>query len=378
MSPHFYPFTFYYKGKCASRIDGKYHSLIAKCEQYFTNLSQYSFIMDLLVKGGGVVRRVCLFLLILGLYLVYGCEKAAFPAVPKRPQILVSVNVKGESVAFFDAKTGATLAEWKVKKPIQGAALLRDQRTLLLYGNELDRVYLYDIHTGKEAQEWRTGKGIVRALVSNKGDVVFLADEQQNMIRIFKENGQEAGKIAVGDKPLTLLQNDAGTLLYVIDFRNMKAYIVQVDKRRVIRTFSVPKFAVSGLLREKEGELWIGGHGSGSTVETNIHIYSARTGAFVKTVKAPVMPVDFAETKGGIYVLSHGSSTLWKWNDSGELESSVIAGANPFAMIAENGRLYIASYDSDEIYVVDERTMKVVDRWKTGKGPFQLLMAKGG
>jgi YVTN family beta-propeller protein len=359
-------------------MENSIHSLIAKCEQYFTNLSQYSFIMGLLTKGGGEMRRVCLFLLILGMFLVYGCEKETFPAVPKRAQILASVNVKEESVAFFDAKTGAALAKWKVNKPIQGAALLYDQRTLLLYGNELDRVYLYDIHTGKEAQEWQTGKGIVRALASNKGDAVFLADERQNAIRIFKENGQEAGKIAVGDKPLTLLQNDAGTLLYVIDFRSTKAYIVQVDKRRVIRTFSVPEFAVSGLLREKEGELWVGGHGNGSTVETNIHIYSASTGAFVKTVKAPVMPIDFAETKEGIYALSHGSSTLWKWDNSGKLQSSVIAGANPFAMIGENGRLYIASYDSDEIYVVDERTMKVIDRWKTGKGPFQLLIAKGG
>jgi YVTN family beta-propeller protein len=353
------------------------NSLITECEQFFTNSSQYSFIMDLLMKGGGEVRKARLFLLILGLFLVYGCEKATFPAVPKRPQILISVNVNDESVEFFDAKTGSALAEWKVKKPIQGAALLRDQRTLLLYGNELDRVYLYDIKTGKATQEWQTGKGIVHALVSNKGDAVFLADDRQNAIRIFKENGQEAGKIAVGDKPLTLLQNDAGTLLYVIDFRNTKAYIVQVDKRRVVRTFSVPKFAVGGLLREEEGELWIGGHGSGNTVETNIHIYSASTGALVKTVKAPVMPVDFAETKEGIYALSHGSSTLRKWDDSGKLESSVIVGANPFTMIGANERLYIASYDSDEIYVVDERTMKIIARWKTGKGPFQLLMAEG-
>jgi YVTN family beta-propeller protein len=322
------------------------------------------------------MKEICMLLAVLGMFFIHGCERETFPAVPKRLEVLISVNVNDESVTFFDLQTGRKVAEWNLQKPIKGAVLLRDDRTLLLYGNELDRVYLYDMRTGEAKREWKTGKGIVGALVSNKGNTVFLADERQKALRVFDENGKEKAKIEVGDKPLTLLQNKASTTIYVIDFHNAKAYVIDVGKRRIIRKFSVPKFAFGGLLRERQQELWIGGHGSGSTVETNIRIYSIKTGALIKVMKAPTMPVGFVETNEGIFALSHGSNTVRKWNDSENLQASVTVGANPFTMIAANERLYIASYDSDEIYVVDQRTMKTIARWKTGKGPFQLLIRK--
>jgi YVTN family beta-propeller protein len=323
------------------------------------------------------MRAIGVLLAVLGMLFIHGCEQETLPAVPKRIEVLISVNVNDESVTFFDIQTGRKVAEWKMQKPIKGAVLLPDDRTLLLYGNELDRVYLYDMRIGKKKSEWKTGKGIVGALVPNKGNTVFLADERQKALRAFDENGKEKAKIKVGNKPLTLLQNKAGTTICVIDFHNTKAYVVDVDKRRVIRTFSVPKFAFGGLLRDGQQELWIGGHGSGSTVETNIRIYSIKTGALIKVMKAPSMPVSFVETNEGIFALSHGSNMVRKWDDSGNLETSATVGANPFAMAAANGRLYVASYDSNEIYVVDQRTMKIIARWKTGKGPFQLLIRKG-
>jgi YVTN family beta-propeller protein len=323
------------------------------------------------------MRAICVLLAVLGMLFIHGCEQETLPAVPKQMEVLISVNVNDESVTFFDIQTGRKVAEWKLRKRIKGAVLLPDDRTMLLYGNEMDRVYLYDMRTGEEKSEWKTGKGIVGALVSNKGNKVFLADERQKALRVFDLKGKEKAKIEVGNKPLTLLQNKAGTTIYVIDFHNTKAYAVDVDKRRVIRTFSVPKFAFGGLLRDGRQELWIGGHGSGSTVETNIRIYSIKTGALIKLMKAPSMPVSFVETNEGIFALSHGSNILRKWDDSGNLKASVTIGANPFIMIGANERLYIASYDSNEIYVVDQRKMKIIARWKTGKGPFQLLIRKG-
>jgi YVTN family beta-propeller protein len=328
-------------------------------------------------KWRAAMRAICVLLAVLGILFIHGCEQETLPAVPKQMEVLISVNVNDESVTFFDIQTGRKVTEWKLRKRIKGAVLLPDDRTMLLYGNELDRVYLYDMRTGEEKSEWKTGKGIVGALVSNKGNKVFLADERQKALRIFDLKGKEKAKIEVGNKPLTLLQNKAGTTIYVIDFHNTKAYAVDVGKRRVIRTFSVPKFAFGGLLRDGRQELWIGGHGSGSTVETNIRIYSIKTGALIKLMKAPSMPVSFVETNEGIFALSHGSNILRKWDDSGNLKASVTIGANPFIMIGANERLYIASYDSNEIYVVDQRTMKIIARWKTGKGPFQLLIRKG-
>ncbi|QPA32749.1 YncE family protein [Thermaerobacillus caldiproteolyticus] len=319
------------------------------------------------------MRLVCA-LIVSFCVLLAGCESETLPSISRQIETLISVNVKDGSVTFFDLYKGTTVAQWNLKQPVKGGALFPDGNTLLLYGDELDRVYAYDVVTGKLKNEWKTGKGIVSALVSNDGNRIFLADGRRKAIRMFQMNGKESGEIKVGSQPLTLLQNRTGTRLYVIDFYDEKAYVIDVDKRQVMDTFSVPKFAFGGLLREHEQELWVGGHGSGSTVETKIHVYSLKTGKLLKLIDAPDMPVSFVETNEGVFGLSHGSNMVRKWSKSGQQEASLTVGANPFTMIGANGRLYVASYDSDEIYVIDERTLRIVARWKTGKGPFQLLI----
>ncbi len=319
------------------------------------------------------------FLLIFSLFvqLLTGCENKTFTPIPKQMKALISINIKDGSVTFFDLQKEKVFTQWNLDQPIKGGVLLENRNALLLYGNELDRAYVYDLATGKIENEWKTGKGIVSALVSNNRKHVFLADQQQKAIRIFQTDGKEVGKIKVGSQPLSLLQNETGTRLYVIDFHDAKVDVIDVFKRQVIDTFSVPKFAFGGLLREHEQELWVGGHGGGSTVETKIHVYSLQTGKLVKTIAAPYMPVSFVETKQGIFGLSHGSNTIRKWNKAGKEEASLTVGANPFTMIGTNRYLYVASYDSDEIDVVDERTFHIVHQYKTGKGPFQLMIRGG-
>ncbi|ANB60746.1 NHL repeat-containing protein [Anoxybacteroides amylolyticum] len=316
------------------------------------------------------MRRFIIFLCLL----IAGCQHQAFPPIARHMETLISVNIKDGTVTFFDLTLEKKYAQWEIHEPVKGGVLLKHGQELLLYGNELEQAYVYDLATGKRKSEWNTGKGIVSALASSDGKHVFLADEQQKKLRIFTVGGKEEAAIQVGRKPLTLLQTKDGTQLYVIDFHDAKADVIDVPKRRMIATFSVPKSALGGLVREQE--LWVGGHGGGSTVETNIHVYSLN-GKLKKTIAAPTMPISFVETDNGIFTLSHGSNTVRKWDKKGTKAVSLTVGVNPFTMIGGKKYLYIASYDGDVVDVVDQQTLRPVRQYKTGKGPFQLLIREG-
>ncbi|MEW5321991.1 hypothetical protein V2J23_07525 [Geobacillus thermoleovorans] len=323
------------------------------------------------------MKRAIVWMLLCWLLLLSGCVKTSFPPIADSLSVIISLDVKAETVTFLNANNGEKVARWHINEPFQGGALSPDGRTLLLYGRNLDRVYRYDLTTGKPLREWKTGSGIVSAVPSPNGRTWFFGDSVHNAVRVTGRDGKEIARLSVGQSPMTLLVNRAGTRLYAIDFQDERASVIDAARRRVIHSFAVPKFALGGLVRERQGELWVGGHGSGSKVESDIHIYSLEDGRLLRTLAAPVMPVDFAETNRGVFVLSHGSNTVYRFSPDGKKLASASVGANPFAMEAADGRLYIASYDSDEIAVIDEATMRPITRCKTGDGPLQLLIREG-
>ncbi|OQP06070.1 hypothetical protein B1690_11495 [Geobacillus sp. 46C-IIa] len=323
------------------------------------------------------MKRASVWMLWCLLFMLSGCAKTSFPPIADSLSVVISLDVKAETVTFLNAKNGGKIARWNIDQPFQGGVLSPDGRTLFLYGRDLDRIYRYDLATGKLLGEWKIGSGIVSAAPSPDGRMWFFGDSTHHAVLVVDRDGNKIDRLSVGRSPMTLLVNRAGTRLYVIDFQDERAWIIDVDRRCVIRSFAVPKFALGGVVRERQGELWVGGHGSGSRVETNIHVYSLQDGRLLRTIAAPVMPVDFVETDRGVFVLSHGSNTVYQVLPSGKRLGSVSVGANPFAMEAAGGRLYIASYDSDEIIVVDEVTLRPLARWKTGDGPLQLLIREG-
>ncbi|KAF0994580.1 YncE family protein [Geobacillus sp. TFV-3] len=323
------------------------------------------------------MNRAIMWMLLCGLLLLSGCVKTSFPPIADSLSVIISLDVKAETVTFLNANNGEKVARWHINEPFQGGALSPDGRTLLLYGRELDRVYRYDLATGKPLSEWKTGSGIVSAAPSPDGRTWFFGDSEHHAVLVVDKEGKEIARLSVGRSPMTLLVNRHGMRLYAIDFQDGRAFVIDVERRRVLHSFAVPKLALGGLVRERQGELWVGGHGSGNKVEKNIHVYSLQDGRLLRTIAAPVMPVDFVETRRGVFVLSHGSNTVYQFSKEGKQLASASVGANPFAMEAASGRLYIASYDSDEIIVVDEATMRPLARWKTGDGPLQLLIREG-
>ncbi|MDQ0883638.1 hypothetical protein [Peribacillus sp. V2I11] len=86
------------------------------------------------------------------------------------------------------------------------------------------------------------------------------------------------------------------------------------------------------------------------------------------------MPIKFLENAEGIFVLSHGTSSLYKLNERYEVVKNKVVGVNPFEMANFNEDVVVAGYDSDEVYVMDAETVDVKKTIKVGEGPFQLML----
>lgn len=313
--------------------------------------------------------------IVIVLILLSSCSNNTFPAISKDLPLLVSVNIKENSISFIDLSSKKEIERWKMEKPYIGGVILPDGDTLLLYGKENATVDLYSLSKGKLINQWETGEGIVAAEVLKNGKEVAFADQAQNAVRFFTLDGKERKRVRVSKNPLTIIEGTKERKLYVISFTQKDVTVIDLDKKSVSKHFPIhPSSAVGALLREDQDEIWIGGHGEGLQTEKNIHIYNVLTGKLLRTIPAPLMPVNFLKVDDFIYVLSHGTNTLYKIGPEGHIVKQIKVGANPFVMESFKKDLLIAGYDSNDIHIVDKDDLTIKETIKVGKGPFKLIL----
>lgn len=300
------------------------------------------------------------------------CKKGLH-AIPIDGDILMTINIKDQTITFLDIDEQTNIAEWNLNEQYTGGLLLQDNDSLLLYGKDVDTVDLFSLSEGRKIDSWSTGRGIVNGYLL-ENDTIAFADQYLNKVRFFSSNGNEIGNVITGKNPLTILQHKSKKdLLYVVNFDDKLLSIINIEDLRVERSISIHPNAAGSLIREEENEIWIGGHGERDTIEKNIHVYDLVSGNLFKKIKAPLMPIDFIEYENSIYALSHGSNTVYKYNTNGELEGSLKVAANPFDMTIFNGQLIIAGYDSNILNFIDLETFSISKEFNVGNGPFQII-----
>jgi YVTN family beta-propeller protein len=307
-------------------------------------------------------------------FVLAGCNTEKYKPISRDKSILITTNMKEGSVSFIDTNTNHVLTTWPLHKALMGTVVLPDGDTFAIYGKQLESVYLYSLKQGRKIGEWKTGKGIANAILAPNGKDIILADQQENTVRIYTANGTEKAAIPVGHSPMTMLQDKKN--LYVINFQDTKLSVIDWSKKNVTDTMIIP---FSSLGAELVGsELWLGGHGNGEEINENVHIYDTNSNELIRSIPAPEMPISFAKDNEYVYVLSHGSASLRKINAAMHHEEATLeVGSNPFAISLIGNRLYVASYDSDEVYVVDASSMTIQKVLSVGKGPFHFTERKG-
>lgn len=315
-------------------------------------------------------------LMILGL--LGGCQTEQYEKIDPNTSLIIVVNLIEKSLSFFNEETRNEIARWEIPFTFTGAITLPDNKTILLYGKHLEEVYLYDLEKGRQVGQWKLGKGIANAKLSSDQSKIYFADQDNDKIIVMSDKGKWISEIYVGDDPLTMLESEQGTQLYVLNFDDPVISVIDVKRNKITNTFPAKQAAVGAVLVESSKELWTGGHGEGDRVENKVTVYSTETGRIKLEIDTPVMPVDLEKLDQYIYVVSHGSNQLRKIDMNTKfVESSIEIGANPFDISINNNLIYSVSYDSNELIIVDPKDLKVIDTLETGEGPFQVLFKRG-
>ncbi|MEH7441522.1 WD40 repeat domain-containing protein [Bacillus sp. JJ1122] len=314
-----------------------------------------------------------IFMLVTAAFTIFltGCSFDTFEPIPGKSSFISTINIKDMTISFYDLEKDMRLPDWKVDKPYIGGMIFPNKDTLLLYGNTLDSVDLYSLSKGEKVGSWETGKGIVNGILVQNGSEIALADQERDSIRFYSLEGKEIKENKTEKDPLTILENEQK--LYVISFNHKMLSIIDMKNKVQLPGFEIHAAAAGGLLNQQKSELWIGGHGEGTTVEERIHVYDLKSGKLKKEIAAPAMPVNFIKDKDSIYVLSHGSNMLYKLGDNGEIKNSIKVGANPFEIEMFDNKLIIAGYDSNDLYIVNPESLNVEKTVRVGKGPFQIV-----
>lgn len=315
-----------------------------------------------------------LLLLFLAVLMLCSCSNNRYPTIPEEQSIAATVNIKDMSISFIDLENMEKLNDWKMDKPYTGAVIFPDGDTLLLYGKQVETADLFSLKLGKSIGSWKTGKGIVNGKLIHLNSEIALVDQNQDNIRFFDLDGEEKSQVKTEQNPLTILEAEKSQKLYVLSFNKEQLTVIDLKSKEKIEGFSIHPSAAGAWLNENTNEIWIGGHGKGAEIEQDIHIYDLVTGHLKYKISAPFMPINFLSKDNQVFVLSHGSSKLYKLNDDGEVMDSVIVGANPFDMIFTGEYLMIAGYDSNDIHLVQPDTLEIMKTIPVGGGPFQIVL----
>lgn len=161
-----------------------------------------------------------------------------------------------------------------------------------------------------------------------------------------------------------------GNHIFVVNFKDEVLSVLSMNLAQVDE-WMIPTSS-HGLFIQNN-ELWLGGHGAGSSPNRSIKRINIKTGELIGEIEAPLMPINMARAANGhIFTVSHGSSTVYELSETGEVLNSMKAGANPFWISSFGNNMVLAGYDDHQIYFIqsDEITKKL----QVGKGPFQLIV----
>ncbi|WP_108671478.1 YncE family protein [Peribacillus acanthi] len=300
-----------------------------------------------------------------------GCQKEKYKKINESISFFASVNLKDGSLSFQDAKTGKSLATWELKRPITGAILLEDKDTLLVYGKQMKTVDVFSLSKGIQIDSWDVGEGIVQIVQLKTAKELAFVDQMHDEIRFFSEDGKERHSVKTGKSPISLVESEKLNQIFVLNFHDTKVSVINTKTYKAEEEIRVNSSSAGILLNENDSQLWIGGHGLGSNIEENVNVYSIKTGQLINKIHAPSMPIFLTNTKEGTFIVSHGSSLVYRWSQN-KLEK-IQVGVNPFYLLEYKDLLLVAGYDSNDISVLDPKTLKVIKTVSVGKGPFHLL-----
>ncbi|MFJ7738186.1 YncE family protein [Lysinibacillus sp. NPDC097287] len=297
-----------------------------------------------------------------------GCAEKSFTPIEREKSFVASLNIQEPSLDFIDEK-GEVMATWLFEKAYSGAVLIGDDH-VLLYGNQIDTIDLYDLTTGQKLYTKKVDIGTTNVYYSEATHQFFITNNKTNTITSFDEEGNELASQQLGNYPMSMAATK--DKLYVINFKDTKLSVLNMDDLAVEQEWPINKSSHGIAIIEETNELWVGGHGEGSKPNSSVKRYDLSSGEPLGDIEMPLMPVGLMKADDEILVVSHGHNELYVADFSGAVKWHLKVGANPFVVNKLNDQIIVAGYDDHTLYFIkDGEVQKTVD---VGKGSFQLLV----
>lgn len=304
------------------------------------------------------------FFLLLFVFLIGGCAEESFPAIPSDTDFVASINTLGGTIDFVSDEA-AIIESWELEEAYTGFALVEDD-LLLLYGYTVEQAALIELSTGKQVASIDVGEGTTYGYVYEEN--IYLANSQTNTVSLYNKNGEKLRTNSTGNYPMAMTSN--GNHIFVVNFKDEFLSVLTMELEQVDE-WSIP-ISSHGVIIKGE-ELWLGGHGAGSSPNRSIKRLNINTGELIGEIEAPFMPINMTQaTNGHIFAVSHGSSTVYEISENGKILNDLKVGANPFWVSSFGENMVLAGYDDHHLYFI--QSGDIIKKLKVGKGPFQLIV----
>lgn len=297
-----------------------------------------------------------------------GCTEKAFTPIDRGKTFIASLNIQEPSLDFIDDE-GEVIATWLFEKAYSGAVLIGKDR-LLLYGNQLEKIDLYDFTTGQKLYTKKVDQGTTNVYYSEETHQFFIANNKTNTVTSFDEDGNKLESQQLGNYPMSMAATK--DKLYVINYKDTKLSVLNKEDLVVEQEWPITKSSHGIAIIEETNEVWIGGHGEGSKPNSTIKRYDLSSGKLIGAIEMPLMPVGLMKTNDEILVVSHGRNELYVTDINGTIKWNLQVGANPFVVNKLNDWIVVAGYDDHTLYFIKDGEVKRTV--EVGKGSFQLLV----
>lgn len=297
-----------------------------------------------------------------------GCTEKTFTPIEREKSFIASLNIQEPSLDFIDNE-GELMATWLFEKAYSGAELIGNDR-VLLYGNQLENIDLYDLTTGQKLYTKKVDIGTTNVCYSAETKQFFIANNKTNTVMSFDEKGNELARQQLGNYPMSMAATK--DKLYVINYKDTKLSVLNIKDLAVEQEWLITKSSHGIAIIEETNEVWIGGHGEGSKPNSTVKRFDLSSGEQLGVIEMPLMPIGLMKADDEILVVSHGRNELYVADFSGIVKWQLRVGANPFVVDKFNDSIVVAGYDDHTLYFIEDgEVQKTVD---VGKGSFQLLV----
>ncbi|WP_235473484.1 YncE family protein [Lysinibacillus macroides] len=297
-----------------------------------------------------------------------GCTEKSYEPIERDQEFIASFNIQEPSLDFID-EDGNTLATWVFDQAYSGAVLLGDDR-ILLYGHQIGAIDVYTISTGEKRYSKKVAIGTTNVYYDDSIQQFFIANSKNNTVTSFDQEGNALATQQIGNYPMSMTSYK--DKLYIVNFKDTKLSVLNMKNLMIEQEWPIQKSSHGIAVLEETHELWIGGHGEGSSPNRTVKKYDLTTGKQHGEIEMPLMPVGLKKTNDTVFVVSHGHNILYAADFAGTIKWQQEVGANPFVVEQFKDYIVVAGYDDHTLHFIkDGQQDKTVD---VGKGAFQLLV----